>query len=68
MKLNIIQKEVVPFLLATVALGLGAQTSFSALPMVGLYIDIIMANLVTFVAPAAVIVALKVVYDIARKG
>ena len=64
--LNITQKEVVPFLLAAVALGLGAQANFSALPMVGLYIDGIMANLVTFVAPAAVIVALKAIYDLSH--
>lgn len=64
--LNISQKEVVPFLVAALALGLGAQANFSALPTVGIYLDAIMANIITFVAPAAVIVGLKAIYDLGR--
>lgn len=62
--LNVSQKEVVPFLVAVLALGLGAQAKFNALPSVGAYMDAIMANLILFVAPAAVIVALKAIYDL----
>ena len=64
--LNVSQKEVVPFLVATLALGLGAQAKFSALPGVGTYIDAIMANIIIFVAPAAIIVGLKAIYELGR--
>lgn len=66
--LNVSQKEVVPFLVAALALGLGAQAKFSALPAIGANIDAIMANIITFVAPAAVIVALKAIYDLGRES
>ncbi len=66
--LNIRQKEVVPFLVAALALGLGAQAKFSAIPMVGGYIDAIIANIITFIAPAAVIVGLKAIYDLGRES
>lgn len=66
--LNVSQKEVVPFLVAALALGLGAQAKFSALPVIGTYIDAIMANIIIFVAPAAVIVGLKAIYDLGRES
>lgn len=66
--LNVSQKEVVPFLVAALALGLGAQAKFNALPTVGAYIDAVMANIIIFVAPAAVIVALKAIYDMGRES
>lgn len=66
--LNVTQKEVVPFLVAALALGLGAQAKFSALPSVGPYLDAIMANIIIFVAPAAIIVGLKAIYDLGHKS
>jgi hypothetical protein len=66
--LNVTQKETVPFLVAALALGLGSSAKFSTLQTVGTYLDAIMANMVTFVAPAAVIVALKAVYELSKEN
>ena len=64
---NIGQKETFNFLIAAIALlavgGAGLQT----LPVVGDYIGPILTNIATFVAPAAVLIALKAIYDLAYK-
>jgi hypothetical protein len=61
--LNITEKESQPFLLATVALLVAGTASFAALntaiPNLGSFVDQIVANLSVFVAPAAVILAVK---------
>ena len=65
--LNISAKETIPFLLASVALLLVGSAGLENLPLVGGIIKAIMANIVAFVAPAAVVIALKTVFDLARK-
>lgn len=65
--LNIKEKETQQFLLAAVALLItGGAAGLQNLPVVGNYIGPILINIATFVAPAAVIVALKAVYEIAK--
>ena len=65
--LNITQKESPTFLVAAIALLLAGTAGLDELPMVGAWIGGILTNIATFVAPAAVIVALKVVYELASK-
>lgn len=63
--LNITAKESVEFLVATIALMLIG--SAGAIPALGIIVLSILANIVAFVAPAALVVALKSVYELARK-
>jgi hypothetical protein len=65
--LNISAKETMPFLLASVTLLLAGSAGLEKLSLVGAFIGPIMANIVAFVAPAAVIIALKTVFDLAKK-
>jgi len=66
--LNITAKETGRFLLATVALLLAEIVSLGAgidrLPIIGLYLKQMLPNIAVFVAPAALIVALKEVYEL----
>ena len=67
--LNISEKETTPFLVAAIALVVSGTAGFAAInsivPTVGTIVDSIVQNLAIFVAPAAVIVALKAVYALA---
>ena len=63
--LNITAKETVEFLVATIALMLIG--SAGAIPALGTIILSILANIVAFAAPAALVVALKAIYELARK-
>ncbi len=67
---NVTSKETSTFLIAAIALlvaaSAGAAGGFGALPAVGTYLLNVFDNLVVFVAPAAVIVALKGVYQLAK--
>lgn len=65
--LNIAVKEAHNFLLVVVALLVAGSAGLGVLPAVGTYLAVILANIVSFVAPAAVIVAVKAVYELARK-
>ncbi|MEM5853302.1 MAG: hypothetical protein QXG39_07635 [Candidatus Aenigmatarchaeota archaeon] len=65
--LNITAKETTPFLIASVALLLAGSAGLEKLPIVGRYLEAIVGNIVVFVAPAAAIVALKTVFDLAKK-
>ncbi len=65
---NIAAKESHNFLLAAVALLVAGTAGYGILPGVGDYLGRILANISTFVAPAAVIVALKAVYELAKKA
>ncbi|MBI2547306.1 MAG: hypothetical protein HYW23_02560 [Candidatus Aenigmarchaeota archaeon] len=76
---NVSARESNSFLLAAIALLIagvagygGASTGYtglySVLPVIGGYLSAILANISTFVAPAAVIVAIKEVYLLARKA
>jgi len=66
--LNISEKETQPFLIATIALML-VGTSLSGLNIVdlGMYLTSIVSNIAAFVAPAALIVALKAIYKLAAR-
>ena len=63
--LNITEKETTPFLVAAIALVVAGTAGFSPIPAVGTIIDSIVGMIALFVAPAAIIVALKAVYSLA---
>ena len=65
---NVVAKESHGFLLAAVALLVAGSAGYGILPGVGDYLGAILTNIATFVAPAAVIVAIKAVYALARKA
>lgn len=69
--LNVSEKETAPFLMASIALVVAATATFgpidTVIPGLGSVIDAILNNVATFVAPAAVLVALKAVYALASK-
>lgn len=72
--LNVTDKETTAFLVASIALlTVGAAGSvliseIGAVPIISTYIATILGNIVAFVAPATVVVALKDVYAIASKA
>ena len=63
--INITAKETHEFLLATVALLIAGTAGLQIIPVVGTFVQAVLSNVVSFVAPAAVIVALKAVYELA---
>jgi hypothetical protein len=66
--LNLIDKNPTTFLIAVLAISATAS-AFDPLNQfaIGLYIHAVMSNIVAFVWPAAVIVGLKVIWDLASK-
>lgn len=72
--LNVTSKETTAFLVATIALlaaGTGGSVllqEIAAVPVLAGYISAILGNIVAFVAPAALVVALKDVYALASKA
>lgn len=65
--LNISEKETTPFLVAAIALIVAGTAGFSLIPEIGAMVANIVGNIAVFVAPAAVIVALKAVWTMAKK-
>jgi len=69
--LNVSEKETTPFLVASAALIIAGTASFgpidSVVPGLGAALDSILNYIAVFVAPAAVLVALKAVYVLASK-
>ncbi len=70
--LNISQKEVNDFLIAAIALGTvgwiaNLASIDTVIPVLGSVLQAIVANVVAFVAPAALVVALKAVWALASK-
>ena len=67
--LNIKDKEIDKFLIATIALIVLAGTAggLVEIPMVGIYLVAIVQNVAVFVAPAALIVALKAILSMAKE-
>lgn len=69
--LNIVDKQITEFLIAAIALIAIGTTSLLALDNLitglGTILTSILQNVATFVAPAALIVALKAVYNLAAK-
>ena len=63
--LNITAKETVEFLVASIALLVIG--SAGAIPALGTIILSVLANIVAFVAPAALVVALLSIYKLAQK-
>jgi hypothetical protein len=64
---NIGQKEAFNFLIAAIALLAVGAAGLETLPVVGDFVGPILTNIATFVAPAAVIIALKAIYDLAYR-
>jgi len=65
--LNITSKETTGFLIAAIALLAAGSAGLDKIPYISYYIYPILLNILTFVTPAALIVALKAVYELARK-
>ena len=65
--LNISEKETSSFLIAAIALMLTGAAGLESLPAVGTYLGPVLTNIATFVAPAAVIVALKAVMELGKR-
>jgi hypothetical protein len=68
--LNITDKETEKFLISAVALIVVGTTAsgLTVIPSVGVYFAGIVQQIAVFVAPAALIVALKAVYNLARSA
>lgn len=66
--LNITEKEMTPFLVATVALVVTgtASNSLTVIPTIGSYLEAIVRNIAVLVTPAALIVSLKAVNALAK--
>ena len=68
--LNISKKETTPFLIASLAwmvAGDALGSILGTLPMVGPYLEAFLDNVVTFVGPAAAIVAIMALYYITKE-
>ena len=66
--LNVTEREATTFLVAAIALGASslAVDPLGAIPTVGGILVAVISNIATFIAPAAVVVAVKSIYDLAR--
>ena len=66
--LNVTEKETTPFLVAAVALLITgtAGASLSLIPVIGGYLQNIVEKIAVFVAPAAIVVALKSIQSLAK--
>ncbi|MBI4214982.1 hypothetical protein HY546_03220 [archaeon] len=65
--LNVSEKETSQFLIAAIALMAAGGGNFVAIPTIGIYISSILVNVASFVAPAAIIVGLKSVYNLSSR-
>ena len=63
--LNVEDKDTTHFLVAVIALAAAGNANLDTVPLVGAQLQNILKNIGIFVAPAAVIVALKAVYEMA---
>ena len=66
--MNITEKETTPFLVAALALlatGTASET-LKVIPTIGIYLAGIVSAIAVFVAPAAIVVALKAIRALAR--
>lgn len=64
--LNILDKDLNTFLIAVIGLSVGLY-GFASLGQVGTYLTSMLENVRAFVWPAAVIVSLKIIWDLASK-
>ncbi|MBL7206525.1 MAG: hypothetical protein ISS36_02920 [Candidatus Aenigmarchaeota archaeon] len=65
--LNVGDKNLTEFLIASIALIAVGTANLSAIPVIGSYLASMVLNIAAFVAPAALVVGLKVVYNLAAK-
>lgn len=65
--LNIGDKEVNNFLIAAIAVVLLGTANLAVIPLIGVYLASMVLNVAAFVAPAALVVALKSVYNLSSK-
>ena len=65
--LNIGAKEVTDFLIASIALIAIGAANISTIPMIGGYLASMVMYIAAFVAPAALVVSLKAIYNLAAK-
>ena len=65
--LNVKDKEIVNFLVATIALLAVGAVQWGLVPVIGNWLGGIFAGIATLMAPAAVIVAIKTVWNIAKE-
>jgi hypothetical protein len=63
--LNIGDKDAKEFLIAVIALGTIGSANLSAIEFmdIGIYLSSMVLNVIAFIAPAALVVALKVIYS-----
>ena len=64
--LNIAEKQLTKFLIATIVLlllGIGSISALSIIGTVSGYLNLILANIIAFVSAAALVVALKSIYS-----
>ena len=62
--LNIGDKEINNFLIAVIAIAVVAGANLSTIPLFGVYLQSIVGYVAIFIAPAALIVALKSIYNL----
>ena len=62
---NLTAKETIPFLVASIALILAGIVNLGLIPGVGLYLRSILTNIVVFVVPGTIIVAMKTIWKLA---
>lgn len=65
--LNIGDKEVNDFLIAAIAVVLLGTANLAVIPLIGIFLASMVLNVAAFVAPAALVVALKAVYSLSSK-
>ena len=68
--LNITEKDITKFLIANIALLTGGIASISALSILGIvssYLNAILGNFIAFVSAAALVVAVKAVFEASKK-
>lgn len=66
--LNVTEQETTAFLIAAIALMTVGAAGLAALSYIGGYITAILANIVTIVAPAALVISIKAVYTLGQMG
>lgn len=64
---NLTAKETTPFLVASIALMLAGIVNLGLIPGVGLFLRSILSNIVVFVVPAAILVAMKAIWKLASE-
>jgi hypothetical protein len=65
--LNVTRKETSTFLLASVGLLVASAAGLNILPLIGNEVVAILQNIAALISPAVIVVALKAIWDTARK-